>query len=64
MVPAGLFEEWCGQTGLSSLPATINTIGLYMTELATGGAKVATISRKLAAISTGTRKANCRPPAQ
>ena len=46
-----LFEEWCGQAGLGSLPATISTIGLYMTELSTGGAKVSTISRKLAAIS-------------
>ena len=46
-----LFEAWCGQAGLCSLPATISTIGLYMTELATGGAKVSTISRKLAAIS-------------
>jgi hypothetical protein len=46
-----LFEEWCGQAGLGSLPATISTIGLYMTDLAAGGAKVSTISRKLAAIS-------------
>ena len=46
-----LFAAWCGQAGLESLPATISTIGLYMTELATGGAKVSTISRKLAAIS-------------
>jgi integrase len=33
------------------LPATISTIGLYISDLAAGGAKVATISRKLAAIS-------------
>ena len=46
-----LFAAWCGQAGLVSLPATISTIGLYMTDLATGGAKVSTISRKLAAIS-------------
>jgi integrase len=46
-----LFEEWCGQAELASLPATISTIDLYMTQLATSGAKVATISRKLAAIS-------------
>ena len=46
-----LFEQWCGQAGLCSLPATVSTIGLYMTDLATGGAKVATISRRLAAIS-------------
>ena len=46
-----LFAAWCRQAGLEALPATISTIGLYMTELSTGGAKVATISRKLAAIS-------------
>ena len=46
-----LFAAWCGQAGLESLPATISTIGLYVTDLATGGAKVSTISRKLAAIS-------------
>lgn len=46
-----LFAAWCGQAGLEALPATISTIGLYMTELSTGGAKVSTISRKLAAIS-------------
>jgi hypothetical protein len=46
-----LFEAWCGRAGLEALPATISTIGLYMTELACGGAKVSTISRKLAAIS-------------
>ena len=46
-----LFEAWCGQVGLNPLPATISTIGLYMTDLAATGAKVATIGRKLAAIS-------------
>ena len=46
-----LFEAWCGQAGLNPLPATISTIGLYLTELATRGARVATICRKLAAIS-------------
>jgi integrase len=45
------FEAWCSQAGLNPLPATISTIGLYMTDLAAGGAKVATIGRKLAAIS-------------
>jgi hypothetical protein len=39
------------QAGFSSLPGTITTIGLYMMELATGRANVATTSRKLAAIS-------------
>jgi integrase len=46
-----LFAAWCGQAGLGALPATISTIGLYMTELSTGAAKVSTISRKLTAIS-------------
>jgi hypothetical protein len=46
-----LFEAWCRQAGLEALPATISTIGLFISDLATGGAKVSTISRKLAAIS-------------
>jgi hypothetical protein len=42
-----LFEAWCARAGLEALPATISTIGLYMTELAAGGVRVATISRRV-----------------
>jgi integrase len=45
------FVEWCGRMGLDPLPATTSTIGLYITDLAKGGAKVSTINRKLASIS-------------
>jgi integrase len=57
-----IFEAWCGQAGLGSLPATISTIGLYMTQLASGGTKVATISRKLAAISFRHKEVNLPSP--
>ena len=47
-----LFAAWCGQVSLKPLPATTSTIGLYLTHLAEKGQKVATIARKLAAISS------------
>ena len=36
---------------MDALPATTSTIGLYITDLASGGLKVSTINRKLASIS-------------
>lgn len=46
-----LFVQWCALVGLEPLPATTSTIALYITHLANEGLKVATINRKLAAIS-------------
>ena len=57
-----LFAAWCGQAGLEALPATISTIGLYMTDLAASGAKVATIGRKIAAISFRHKEENLPSP--
>ena len=45
------FRAWCEAHGLSALPATSQTIALYLTSLADGGRKVATIRRRLAAIA-------------
>jgi integrase len=44
------FEIWCATHGLSALPATPETIALYITELARDR-KIATITRHLASIA-------------
>jgi len=45
------FCAWCDRMGLPSLPASPQTVALYLTARAQEGRKVATISRELAAIS-------------
>lgn len=45
------FENWCRAMNLDPLPATPATIGVYLTALA-GRLAVATLTRRLAAIST------------
>ncbi|HEV3089957.1 MAG TPA: hypothetical protein VGX91_00785, partial [Candidatus Cybelea sp.] len=44
------FDAYCSKRGLQSLPATPQTLTMYLTDLA-GYAKLATIKRRLAAIS-------------
>jgi site-specific recombinase XerD len=44
------FQEWCGKTGRSHLPATPETIALYLAERAHAGAAVSSIAVALAAI--------------
>ncbi len=44
------FSGWCERAGVDALPATASTISGYLTELARAGAKVGTMSRRLAAI--------------
>ena len=48
----GVFEAWCGTQALSSLPASADTITLFVSALAEAGTPVSTIRRRLAAIST------------
>jgi site-specific recombinase XerD len=45
------FTLWCKEQNKESHPATPDTICLYLTALAQAGAKVATIERRIAAIS-------------
>lgn len=45
------FIAWCDARGLASLPASSQTLALYLTELAQGGRRVATIRRKVVAIA-------------
>jgi integrase len=44
------FHAWCTSRGLESLPATPQTLALYLTEQAEAGRKIATIRRRVAAI--------------
>jgi len=45
-----LFEAWCVRVSLKPLPAAPETVALFLTELASGGAKPSTIALRLAAI--------------
>lgn len=45
------FTTWCVTNGHSALPATAATVARYVADLAAGGYKVATLERRLAAIS-------------
>lgn len=55
------FRKWCGVHGVSALPALPPTVALYLSELA-GTYKVATIGRRIAAISQEHRKAALPSP--
>ncbi len=45
------FEAWCGRYGLTSLPATPQTVMLYLGELGGAGKSLSTVSRRLAAFA-------------
>ncbi|HVR46902.1 MAG TPA: site-specific integrase [Candidatus Binatia bacterium] len=55
------FREWCGAHGVVVLPALPASVALYLSELARTY-KVATIARRIAAISQEHRKAGLRTP--
>jgi integrase len=46
-----LFEKWCQDKNLISLPCEINTLIIYITDLAANNYKVSTIERKVYAIN-------------
>ena len=50
------FSGWCGRAGLSPLPATPATVGAYLSARA-GELKVATLNRRVAAITVVHRTA-------
>jgi integrase len=56
------FEEWCRSHGLVSLPATPETVALYMTALA-GDHKPASLQRKLTSITKAHQAAGFTTPA-
>ncbi len=45
------FVKWCARYSLSPLPADLDTVVRYLTEMAEQGFKVATITRRISAIS-------------
>ena len=46
------FSAWCEAAGRPPLPATPDTVGLYLVSLARGGRLVSTIERRVASISS------------
>jgi site-specific recombinase XerD len=56
------FEEWCTDHRRRSLPATPNTLTLYLTALAEAGARASTIQRRVSAISQAPQLAGHVPP--
>lgn len=55
------FTVWCRAQGLEALPATPETVALYLTDLAEG-CKPSTLQRRLVAISRVHRAAQHEPP--
>jgi len=56
------FAAWCALRGLSHLPASGETLALYLAHMADAGRKVATIGRALVAISQAHRLAGQDSP--
>lgn len=56
------FWLWCRAAGLQPFPADVNTVRRYVTHLGTTGHKVATIERKVAAISKAHRAKGLESP--
>lgn len=52
-----VFTAWCGSAGLPALPATPETVGLFLAAEAQAGRKVSTIGRRLVAIAWSHRLA-------
>jgi site-specific recombinase XerD len=55
------FEAWCQERGLPSLPASEDTVALYLADLASW-ARTSTIQRRLSAIAEAHRVAGHEPP--
>jgi site-specific recombinase XerD len=55
------FTRWCDEHGVTALPASAETVALYVADLAKT-AKPATIDARLAAISSAHRAAGCDSP--
>jgi len=58
----GAFELWCHQYGLAALPAEPDTVALYLTAMAAQDAAVATLRKRLVAISQAHRAAGVSAP--
>jgi site-specific recombinase XerD len=58
------FDVWCTVHHLPSLPASANTVGLYLTALADQGRKASTIGRRVSSISQAHQAAGFESPTQ
>lgn len=56
------FTAWCGDHGQDALPASGETVALYLAALARDGYKAATIGRRVAAISQAHKTSNHPTP--
>ncbi len=56
------FEGWCRDHGTSALPAAPAAVAVYLSELASAGRKVATVTRRLAAIAAAHKAAKLPSP--
>ena len=56
------FERWCLEHRAAALPAAPSTVALYLSELASNGFKVATVTRRLAAIAGAHKAAKHQSP--
>lgn len=56
------FTAWCEQGGANPLPASPTTVAAYLVALADTGAAVATIQRRMAALSQAHQAAGFTPP--
>lgn len=56
------FTTWCAEQGLESLPATPQTVALYLTALAEAGRKASTLQRRLSSISQAHQAAGYESP--
>lgn len=56
------FTEWCMNHGLKTLPASQQTVSIYITTLAQEGRKASTIQRRISAISQAHQAAGFESP--
>jgi site-specific recombinase XerD len=56
------FSAWCAAAGRASLPASTDTVSLYVTHELERGLRVATVARKVAAIAFHHRQSGHEPP--
>jgi site-specific recombinase XerD len=56
------FEDWCRRTARPAMPASPETVALYLADLAGAGAKASTIQRRLASISVAHQMAGQETP--
>jgi len=57
-----MFGAWCERAGLACLPATADTVTLYLTDLLRSGRKVSTAIRRTSGIGDGHRQAGLPSP--